>query len=341
MKKIFIIILVCSVVAYVHGQDNLNNLVDKGIELHDQGKYKEAIDIYTQALSLDSESPLANYEIAMSYFYVKDYENALKYSSKVIEKNEGPLLDAYNIMAASLDHLGRMKESIEVYQEAVKLFDDNYLLYYNLGLNYYKINDYENATTAFINAIKNNPEHASSHMLLGFTMQEAGKRVQSLLCWYYFLFLEPDTERSHTVFTEMLKQFAANVKQDAGNSQNINILVAPDKGDEFSAADLMISLAQASGQLAENKNKTDFERFEENTRSLFLTLGELSKEENSGLWWESYVPFFCNIAQSEHFETYCRYVSQLGMLASLEWLQENESRLNRFSEWLETEEAIK
>ena len=42
------------------------------------------------------------------------------------------------------------------------------------------------------------------------------------------------------------------------------------------------------------------------------------------------------IAKSEHLETYCKYISQIGNENSKKWIAENESQLNEFDKWLKT-----
>lgn len=335
MKKLYLLIGFVLFPCFLSGQTNIDSLIKQGVYYHDAGEYDKAIDLYKQALNIDPNSDAANYEIAMTYMYAKDYENSIKYSDKVIELNKNNVLSAYITKGSSLDYLGKTDESIKIFEKALKKFDNNYLLYYNLGYDYYKIKNYVKAEEAFTNAIKLNASHASSHLLLGYLMSDQKRNIESLLCLHYFLFLEPNTERSKTAFRLLTEQFGGNVQPDKEKPNQINITLNTDQMDsEFGPANLMISLLQASKSTEENKNKTEDQLFIENTKSLFNILGELKKKNNKGLWWDFYVPFFNDIANSDYIDTYCYYISQSSKDSAKDWLKNNNPKIVAFDQWL-------
>src|SRR5690606_6767777 len=111
----------------------LKKEITEGIALHDKGEYQKAIEKYNDLLKLYPDLSVVNYEIALSYSLIGDYENAEKYSKKVIDLNEGSILEAYILYGSVLDEQGRVEKSIEVYEEAMSKFDD-YLLNYNYAV---------------------------------------------------------------------------------------------------------------------------------------------------------------------------------------------------------------
>ncbi len=341
MKKIYVIVLVFFS-NFLFAQSQVDSLVQLGIQYHDNEQYDKAIELYQKALEIDPVSPLTNYEIALTYMYTKDYESSIKHSDIVIEQKDRNLLEAYITKGSCLDYLGKTDESIRLFEEGIRKFGDHYLLYYNLGFNYYRLKNYEKAQQTFTKAIKTNPGHASSHLLLGFTMDYLDQKVQSLLCLHYFLLLEPSSERAKTAFNLLQEQFLGNVKvsQENPSNININILLNGDQTDnEFGAAELMISMLEASKSLEENKGKTDDELFIENTTSFFKMLGELHKKKNKGLWWDFYIPFFDKLAQSGNMDTYCRYISQSSNDEAIQWLQNNSSKTEQLEGWLKENPA--
>lgn len=335
MKKLYLLIGLVLFPFFLSAQTNIDSLIKQGVYYHDAGEYDKAIDLYKQALNINPNSDAANYEIAMTYMYAKDYEKSIQYSDKVIELNKNNVLSAYITKGSSLDYLGKTDESIKIFEKALKKFDDNYLLYYNLGYDYYKIKNYSKAEDAFTKAIKLNANHASSHLLLGYMMSDQKRNIESLLCLHYFLFLEPNTERSKTAFRLLNDQFGGNVKPDKEKPNQINISLSTDQMDsEFGPANLMISLLEASKSTEENKNKTEDQLFIENTKSFFNVLGELKKKKNKGLWWDFYVPFFNDIANSDHIDTYCYYIAQSSKESAKDWLRNNNPKIVVFDQWL-------
>ena len=335
LKKFSIILVLFLFTLNLFGQTKIDSLVQQGVSFHDEGQYDKAIEIYKQALAIDPNSALANYEISFSYMAAGNYENSIIHSDKVISLNKDYVLQAYLTKGSSLDYLGRTKESVKLFEKGLRKFGDNYLLYYNLGYDYYRIKDYEKAEEAFVKAIKINPAHSSSHFILARLMADQNKNIQSLLCLNYFLLLEPNTSRSKTAFQLLEKQFGGNVEKDKEKPNQINILVGTDQKDsEFAPADLMISVMQAANFTEENKGKTEAQLFIENTKSFFNILGELKKDKYKGLWWDFYVPFFNNLANSDHLDTFCYYISQSSKDKSTEWLNNNNPKIVMFDLWL-------
>jgi Tfp pilus assembly protein PilF len=335
MKKSILLTVGFYITINLFGQSQIDSLIQLGINYHDAGDYAKAIEFYKQALALDPNNPNANYEIAYSYMLAKDYENSIKYSDLVINFDNKNALSAYLTKGSSLDYLGKTDESIKLFEKAIKKFGDNYLLYYNLGYDYYRADNKEKAEKAFINAIKTKSNHTSSHLMLAQLMADQNKDVQSLLGLYYFLFIEPNTERSKTAMNLLEKQFGGNVQKDKDKPNQINIVLNSDQIDnEFGAASMMLSMMEASNSVEENMNKSKDQLFIENTTSFFKILGELKDKKKNGLWWDLYIPFFYDLANSDHMDTFCYYITQSTRKSSIDWLEKNNPKIVLFDQWL-------
>lgn len=334
MKKILFTLQLILVGTVLYAQSTVEGLVREGIQLHDEGKYQEAIKLYKQALELEPKSSLVNYELALSYMYSRDYENSLKYSDKVIKLKKENLMDAYVTKGSSLDYLGRVDESIKVFEKGIKKFGGHYLLYYNMGLALYNKGEHEDAKEALVNALDLKPGHSSSHLMLGYLLKDKSK-IQSMLSFYFFLLVEPTTKRASEAAVVLNEQLKGNVEKEGENK--INIFVNGNKDNiEFSAAELMISMLEVAPD-DEGENLTEEEKFLKKTKSVFMILGEMKKDENKGFWWEFYVPFFYDLAQSDHIETFSHYVNQSVSESSASWVESNQDKLDAFSEWLSEE----
>ena len=168
----------------------------------------------------------------------------------------------------------------------------------------------------------------------GHVQHNLGNNVPSLLANHFFLLLEPNSGRSADALAFLKTNFAGNVKQKEG-STDITIFLSPDD-NEWSSAEMMIGMMAASNTLEENKDKSEAQLFAENTESFFKILGELN-DEQSGLWWDFYIPFFYDIAKSDHITVYCAYIAQVAMEDQQSWATENEEQLDAFFNWLNEE----
>lgn len=322
----------------VNAQSTIEDYVNEGIKYHDSGDYDKAIETYKKALDIDANSPLVHYEIALSYFHKGDYKEAIAFSDNVLKQKGAYMLQAYLTKGSSLDNLGKTKESIKLFEKAIDVLGADYLLHYNLGLNHYKISAYDDAEEHVIKAIGLNSNHASSHLMLAYIHDKKRNTIQSLMALHYFLFLEPDSGRSPEAYDLLMDKTGGNVTKDATKPNTINISLSPNNDSQFGAAELMLSLLEASKTTEKNEDKTDDEMFVENTKSFFTVLGELKEnnEKASEIWWTFYTPFYYSLAKSEHIETYCKYITQCKNDASKTWLADNDEKLISFDAWLQT-----
>jgi tetratricopeptide (TPR) repeat protein len=333
MKKTKFLIAIALIFMFSNsfGQNQeIENLVQKGIEFHDKREYKKAIEFYQKALSIDPNSSIANYEIAFSYFADKDYKNAEIYSKKVIDLKKDNLLGAYITYGNALDMQGQTKKAIESYEKAMKDFD-NYLLYYNYSITCFNSGETDKAYNATIKAINNNSSHASSHLILSKIMEKKGSRIKAMLPLYFFLLLEPNSSRSAIEYQTLKKYIDQGVSQTS--EKNINIVVPMDEDPDFGTAEMMISLSKASNSMEENKGKSDLELFAENNDQLFKILGEL-KKDNSGFWWDFYVPFYYEMASNDLTKAFSYYISLSKGEEVNKWIEENNVEFEKFKNWI-------
>ena len=333
MKKIFALFLLSMfLVTGLFAQEGvINDLINKGIKSHDEGNYRAAVGFYKKALLINSRSSHANYEIASSYFALKDYKNTIKHSDYVIDAKSGYEDLAYIIKGSALDFMGKPAEAVKTYKEGLKKYTSNHLLYYNLAITSFNLKAYEDAEGALQHALKLNPSHASSHFLLGLLMITLEKRVQGMMAIYNYLLLEPKDKRTASALKALEEEWERGVTKES--EQKLSITVPGKKDtDEFNTAELMLDLLAASKDNETNKGKTAPQLFVENTHSFFTILGEMKKDKR-GFWWNFYVDYFSTLAANKHTEAFCYYITQSNEKVYAQWVQDNLPKFEAFSGW--------
>ncbi len=311
--------------------DSSKIYVDQGVQLHDAGKYDAAIGKYRQALKIDPNSPVANYEISFSFFSKEDYENALIYSRRVIVLNKGSQLQAYVVCGSSLDMLGKSAEAITTFQEGIRKYPGFYLLYYNLALTAYKTGDLETAEKSAINAIAFKSSHAGSHYVLANICFRKRERVKSILALYYYLLLEPNASRSMVAYKLLQEELNTGIVKEPKNT--ISVVVPESKDTTFFAVETVISLMSASRNLESKKKESDLDFFVRQSSSIFELLG--TKHPGPGIWNDLYVHFFSELQKSGNTKAFCHYISQSCYPTSVEeWIQTNKPEFDRFKGWV-------
>ncbi len=331
LKNLTLVVLLtaCSLMAI--GQEKwIEELVQEGIDFHDQGEYAKAIVLYKKALELDSTSSLANYELSYSLLASGEYNLAVEYARKVIEQDGDHMLPAYICLGNALDLQGNPDQAIECYEQALESFD-HYLIHYNLALTCYNSGDNEKAFQSILNAINSNPVHGSSHLALSKIMEEEGSRVRAMLPLYFFLLIEPDSQRAAIEYDRLKGFMEQGVSRTSDTEINVNV---PEESDsDFGAAEMILSMSRASYFTEESKGKSELESFAETNESLFGVLSEL-KKDNTGFFWDFYVPYFSELNKEKHTEAYSYYISLSQGEQAITWIDSNDRKMNKFIDWV-------
>ena len=356
-----IIILLVSILItlpnLLHGQQiSAQQLVEEGVALHDQGEFDQAMSKYREALALDPGLTIAVYEMSLTSLEMKDYAGAEKYSSEVIASDDKKLgLGAYAVKSEALLETDRAVEAIALLQEGLEKYGDDYLLHFNLALNYYKQGESEKALMHVGKAIDFDKSHSGAFLLNAYLLKDNGLWVQSILSFQMFLLLEPDSERSKNAFEELLQTMCITKSEEPVERSFIqqqmmrNRTAVSSKNEETppltpeNSLDRRLvygAITTAIDSLQAGENDTDpFLVFTTVNRAIMKVLEAESLGPKEGVLWTYFIPFFTHIEQSDYFETYCRYISVSYYPESLQWWQENEVAAENFVRWFENGDA--
>lgn len=355
MKKtsiLSIFFLFLSVCIWAQTKD-VKTLIKEGMALHDQAEYKKAIEKYEQALKIEPGSAQAYYEMSLSYLQLKDYKNASRYSSKVLNSVNGNIsVRAYAVKSETLAEMKKPDEAIELLKEGLKKNGDAYLLHFNLALNYFKKNDLNNALLHVERAIEIDKCSSGAFLLHAYVLHDKNLWVQSIFAYQMFLLLEPDTQRSKNAFEEMLQtmRVKAFTEKPVERSFIQQQLMRDKKEDVFQPSQIPpLSIEQGLNRnfvfhaitstmdsLKEKNTELDmYVAFKDVNKAVVAVLERENKGQNQGVFWNFYVPFFSRIAHSDYYDTFTRYISVSYFPESFEWWQNNRADAQKFITWFE------
>lgn len=326
MKRILLVCILFLTVIIVQAQPSSEKLIRQGVSLHDKGRYADAIECYKQALKINSSSMSATYEMSLSYLGLKEFNNAIKYSTIVINNDFQPLLmDAYIVKSTALAEMDKLDESIKLLNEALVRCGDEYLLHFNLGLSYFNKKDNKNAITHLQKAIEIDATHPSTFLMYAYALNDSGRWVNSLYSFHFFLLLEPNTKRSKEAFSEMYDILSMKLPNNSPS-------LLPEDGVDRK---LLYESIQKLKPIAQD-SLSQYKFFEEASKQVFFMLSQLQTDSRSGLLWDFFVPVYDEILSSNFFDVYCHYVSVAYFPQSLEWWNNNKDKVDNFIEWFET-----
>jgi tetratricopeptide (TPR) repeat protein len=284
---------------------------------------------------------------------MKDFQNALKFSTKVINMNDEQLSPgAYAVKSEALVETGHLDEALTLLYEGLSKFGDDYLLHFNMAVNYFKKDDMDKTLEHVKKAIDLDKSQSGAFLLYSYALNNKGFWVQSILSMQMFLLLEPDSNRSKNAYEEMLqtmriKKTGQPVERSFIQQQmmrnSVVTLLHPEEIPPLSVQgglnrNLVYHAITATLDSLQSTpvEEDEFMQFKVVNRAIMKVLQKESlKDDRQGIFWTFYVPFFSHIEQSGFYDTFCRYISVSYYPESLKWWQQNRTAAENFVLWFE------
>lgn len=168
-------------------------LLEKGIRLHDQGKFSEAIVYYRQVPPGDTNYALALYEESLSCLSDSNFTGARDAALKGLEY---PLSEGRRTFLLTLghayDYLGRSDSARYCYDSLVKLNPYDHQPVYETGVTWFHAKEYDKAIACLRRSLMLNPYHFRSHFILGNCYLMQGRLTEAWLALSSSLFFTND-----------------------------------------------------------------------------------------------------------------------------------------------------
>jgi tetratricopeptide (TPR) repeat protein len=123
--------------------------------------------------------------------YWKDSVTLFSHALKVTQNN----FVMYNTLGAGYDALGRRQEAIEAYLQAIRIKPNIAHTHNNLGAAYYSLGRYDQAIKAYQRGISIEPEDANAYNNLGAAYDALGRRQEALEAYLQAVRIDPNNVR--------------------------------------------------------------------------------------------------------------------------------------------------
>ncbi len=343
LKNIMYKILVSFVLLFVFAfsgataqESKLDSLVKAGISLHNQGNYRAAIDTYKNALKDFPGESILHYELAVSYSTFGIYEKALEHVNRVNDPSGKYEEEAILLKSSILQALYKYDLAIKLLKEALPKYGANPLFHFNLANAYYSKGEDNLSILSLIETLKINPTHANSHFLMARVFSKHFKKTESIMAYYYFLLVEPDSPKSKISLKLIDNLIGLGVTKKNNDTVKAEIYVSPDTSSAFSDADLLLSLTATNFKVSHYEADTDEEILFAKMVAFFSILEQVKKEnpDTKNFMINFYAKFFIDMHKAHHTETFCRYIRQSVSSNALEWLKKHPKEVKEFEDWL-------
>ncbi len=348
--------------ALVRAQDPVGAkaLVQEGVELHDKGKYKDAIKKYDKALKLDQDNLEAMAEKAMTLNALGDHEAGAALCQEIIEKHDGareaPIV--YVTYGNCMDQMGRPEASLKVYDKGISVLPNLAMLHFNKGITLTGMGP-DSAAAAmkcFERSSRLDPYHPGTQNAMARLLAREDRNIPATMVVCRFLILEPEGGRAKENQALLQRLLNGNVKKNANGSTEIRVdasmvrdstdtvHVANDFRDEEvvwsvgkglpMANELAKSLEQSglSGTITVEGSNTAG-AFKDKLDMLCGLLLE-GRAKNHGFLWEYHADWMIAVKNAGHTEAvaYLAYASTDDKDVK-SWIKDNGDKIGAYYDW--------
>ena len=169
------------------------------------GDHDNAILVLNKALQTDPNNEQLMQDIALAYYYKKDFAQAKTYAAKLIEKDDVDIA-SYQIAGTVFRALEEVKEADKMYKKALKKYPSSGALYSEYGELLWSKND-NNAIAEWERGIQADPSYAGNYYHASTYYFYTKDKVWSIIYGEIFVNMEYLTERAREVKEQLLKAY--------------------------------------------------------------------------------------------------------------------------------------
>ena len=328
MKKIFSILLF-AFICPTYSQTNYSIVYDtdaiisKGISLHDDEKYDEAIIEFDKITSIDPKFLNAQYEKILSLSALEKKTELKVLLEDLHSSNKMPEMPAlYTLYGSFLSDEKEYDTAEKIFSEGNKYLSNSSNFLYNYALLYLRKKENQKCVDLLKRVITNDPNHASSHYLLGLIAFDNGKITEGTLALMSYLIIAPLGQNAEKAILKLNAKFGENYLDE-------NKLVFSNSGDNFEEIETILRNQLPLKNAYKVKSKIDDVVIRQ-----IQAIAEYSLQHKigDGFFETIYIPWVKNLIERNQFEGFSYY-----MLLSMETklgkkLSEQKKKISTFNE---------
>jgi antitoxin component YwqK of YwqJK toxin-antitoxin module/Tfp pilus assembly protein PilF len=278
---------------------NTDSIIGKGVTLHDAKKYDEAVAEFNKVHHTDPEYLRAQYEKAMSLSAAtKKDELRLLFTSLHSGGFMSDYPSLYTLYGNFLSNEKEYDASEKIFNEGLKFQPNSSVFLYNMGILYVRKGESQKALDIFKKVVTLNPNHASSHYLIGLTALENGKIVEGTLALISYLIIAPTGRYAHDAILKLNAKFAQNYLDK-------NKLVFTESGDDFSEMEVILRNQLPLKSAYKVKSEID-DVFMRQIQAVMEYAVE--HKMGDGFFETTYMPWAAEIIRKNQFEGFSYYI---------------------------------
>lgn len=304
-------------------------IIEKGVALHDEKKYDEAIAEYKKVNKNDTNYVLAQIELVFSYYQSDRDSLVVVVCNDVLQTPSKYSPSALLYKADALDKMKKYDEAIKAFEEGIKRYPMNNSFYYDYALLKYNQGKYKDAYDLCVKSLGYNPYHANSHNLMGNLAIKQGKIIPAILAFQFYLLLDNTSTRAAGIVNQI--ESLCKIEYEFKDAVKVDELADYDNFEELES--ILRSKAALSGKY-KSQTKLNYAV----TKQLQLISEKIAVDKNDkGFYMQFYAPILAEQYKKGYLEPYSYSLfSGLNNEEIDKWIKRNEKSTNEWASWLKT-----
>lgn len=299
-------------------------VIEKGIELYDEGQLDEALVEFNKVSQCDSNYYYALYEKALTYMNLKQYDKAIHSCKEGLSLNSPEERGFYDLLGSSFDYKEMLDSALFYYNAGIKKFPHYHKYYFEIAVAQIKANNDAEAYKYLIQSAQLNPLHAGTHLQLAMLAARNGQFTSAILAFQFFLLIENKTKRAIDALGSLEKvcnnNFELSKKMFDLNSSGQNNFIEMDEIIKSRAA-----------QIESYKSKVKLPYTDVTKQCQIISEKFKFDNNDKGFYNQFYGALLSKVWEKDYFDASMYAIfSGLNNDKAQEVVKKNESRINSF-----------
>ena len=316
-----------------YGQPDKEKAMEKAreaIDLMDNGKIDESINLLQESHKLDPDRFDYPYEIAYAHYLKEDYEGAINILEKI--KNHKDVSERlFQLLGNSYDILGKTDKAFESYDEGLKKFPDSGIIYLEKGNVYWNKKEYDKALPFYEKGIEVAPQFSSNYYRAALIYCNSTEELWGMIYGEIFMNLERNSERTAEISKLLYDTYKSEIKFISDTSISVsfskNASVNSDGKLPFGIGiyepTLLMSIL--------NEKSIDINSLDRIRKNFVETY---FKNENDKKYPNILFDYQKKVMEAGHLEAYNHWILMKGDEDGFgEWYDSNKEKWKSFVEW--------
>jgi tetratricopeptide (TPR) repeat protein len=223
MKKLLVLALILPLVlscSAVFGQTDKQTAHDKGmkaIQLEDEGKLDEALNLLGESHKLDPGNSAYPYESTYIYYSQKLYAKVIAILDTLKDKPDS-FDRLYELLGNSYDENGQGAKAVAIYEEGLKKFPKSGPLYLERGVMSYGDKKYNEALGYFEKGLEVDPKFPSNYYWAAKLFCNSEDPMWGLIYGEIFINLERNSTRTQEISKLLYDTYKSHIKFDGNKT---------------------------------------------------------------------------------------------------------------------------